>query len=163
MIVSKSFTARQIAEAADCSIRGVKRFRSNMRFFGSMKAPQNGGGRRRFITPSMLVALCEHLFDKPNQYLDEMALYLWNEFEVAVSTSAVDKPLKPISWCKKTCRRVAQDRNANLRDCYMYQLSPFRSYQLVYVNDLTAISGLVSDGRLITARDNTGPDSQIPT
>ena len=80
MIVSKSFTARQIAEAADCSIRGVKRFRSNMRYFGSMKAPRNGGGRTRSITPSMLDTLREHLFEKPNRYLDEMVLYLWDEF-----------------------------------------------------------------------------------
>jgi hypothetical protein len=66
MIVSKSFTARQIAEAAHCSARGVKRFRLNVRFFGFMKAPWNGGGRPRSITPSMLDALREHLFDKPN-------------------------------------------------------------------------------------------------
>jgi hypothetical protein len=59
MIVSKSFTAPQIAHAAGCSVRGVKRFRSNMRFFGTMKAPWNGGGCSRLITPSMLDALRE--------------------------------------------------------------------------------------------------------
>jgi len=72
MIISKSFTARQIAATADCSIRAVKRFRSNMRVFGTMKAPWNHGGRRRSITPSMLDALREHLLEKPTQYLDEM-------------------------------------------------------------------------------------------
>jgi hypothetical protein len=76
MIVSKSFTARQITKAANYSIRGVKRFHSNMRFFGSIKAPWNGGGRPQSITPSMLNALHEHLFNKPNQYLDKMVLYL---------------------------------------------------------------------------------------
>ena len=50
MIVSKSFTARQIAEAAGCSIPGVKRLRSDIRFFGTVKAPWNGGGRPRPIT-----------------------------------------------------------------------------------------------------------------
>jgi len=76
MIVSKSFTAPQIAHAAGCSIRGVKRFRSNMRFFGTMKVPWNGGGRPRLITPSMLDALREHLLEKPDQYLNEMVVFL---------------------------------------------------------------------------------------
>jgi DNA-binding CsgD family transcriptional regulator len=43
MIISKSFTTRQIADVAGCSIRGVKRLRSNIRVFGSVKAPWNGG------------------------------------------------------------------------------------------------------------------------
>jgi hypothetical protein len=38
MIVSKSFTALQIADTAGCYIRGVKRFRSSTRFFGTMRA-----------------------------------------------------------------------------------------------------------------------------
>jgi hypothetical protein len=33
MIVSELFTAPQIAQAAGCSVRGIKRFRSNMRVF----------------------------------------------------------------------------------------------------------------------------------
>jgi hypothetical protein len=74
--------------------------------------------------------LREYLFDKPNQYLDEMVpvLYLWNELEVSVFTFAVSRALKSIGWFKKTCRRVAKSRNADLQNYYMYQLSPFRSY-----------------------------------
>lgn len=97
MIVSKSFTAPQIAHAAGCSIRGVKRFRSNMRFFGTMKAPWNDGGRPRLITSSMLDALREHLLEKPDQYLDEMVVFLWDEFEVSVSTSAVRQSVE-VHW-----------------------------------------------------------------
>lgn len=76
MIVSQSFAARRIAEVAGCSVRGVKRFRSNIYFFGTMKAPWNGGGRPRSITPSMLDALREYLPENPDQYLDEMVLFL---------------------------------------------------------------------------------------
>lgn len=106
-----------------------------MRFFGTMKAPWNGGGRPRSITPSMLEALREHLVEKPDQYLDEMVLYLWDEFKISASTSGVSRALKSIGWSKKTCRLVAKGRNADLRDYYMYQLSSFRSYQLVYVHE----------------------------
>lgn len=148
MIISKSFTARQIADAAGYSIRGVKPFRLNMRFFGTMKAPWNGGGRPRSITPSMLEALREHLVEKPDQYLDEMVLYLWDEFKISASTSGVSRALKSIGWSKKTCHLVAKGRNADLRDYYMYQLSSFRSYQLVYVDESGWTSGLDLDGQV---------------
>jgi hypothetical protein len=80
-------------------------------------------------------ALCEHLLEKPGQYLDEMVLFLWDEFEVSVSTSAVSRALKSIGWSKKTCRRIAKGRNPDLRDFYMYKLSAYSSYQLVYIDE----------------------------
>jgi transposase len=83
----------------------------------------------------MLEALREHLLEKPDQYLDELALFLLDEFRVSVSTSAVSRALKSIGWSTKTCHRVAKCRNADLRDYYMYKLSVFRSYQLVYVDE----------------------------
>jgi hypothetical protein len=66
MIVSKSLTAAQMADVAGCSIRSVKYIRSNLRSFGTVKAPWNGGGRPRSVTPLMLDALLEHLLEKPD-------------------------------------------------------------------------------------------------
>jgi DDE superfamily endonuclease len=54
---------------------------------------------------------------------------------VAVSTSTSSRALKSVGWSKKTCRRVVQCHNTDLRDYYMYQLPSFWSYQLVYVNE----------------------------
>jgi transposase len=83
----------------------------------------------------MLDALREQLLEKPVQCLDEMVLFLWDEFEVPVFTLAVSRALKSIGWSKKTCRRVAKGRNPDLRDFYMYKLSAFCSYQLIYVDE----------------------------
>lgn len=58
MISSGELTASQIAEAAGCSKRAITRIRSNMRLFGSIKAPSIKAGRPRSITPIMLEALC---------------------------------------------------------------------------------------------------------
>lgn len=38
-------------------------------------------------------------------------------------------------WSKKATRRIAQERSADLRDYYLYKLSAFRSYHLVYVDE----------------------------
>jgi hypothetical protein len=65
-----------MAEVASCSTRSIKAIHSNLHYFGTTKAPSNGGGRPRSITPPMLDALCDHLLEKPGQYLDEMVVFL---------------------------------------------------------------------------------------
>jgi hypothetical protein len=86
MISSKSLKAIDMAAAADCSDRTIRNIRSNLRCFGSSRAPFNGGGRRRQITPVMLEALRVRLLEKPGMYQDEMALFLYDEFQILVTT-----------------------------------------------------------------------------
>jgi hypothetical protein len=50
----KALKDDDIAKTADCSDRTVHRIRSNLRLFGSTKAPSNGAGRPKTITPPML-------------------------------------------------------------------------------------------------------------
>jgi hypothetical protein len=83
----------------------------------------------------MLDALREHLIEKPDQYLDEMAVFLWDEFEAQVATSNISRALKSIRWSKKVARRVAAERSADLRDLYLYDLSSFEPYHVVYVDE----------------------------
>lgn len=118
-----------IADAVRCNVRSVKRIRSKLRCFGTTRAPPNGVGRRRIITPPMLKVLLDHLLEKPDLYQDEMAIYLYDEFEVLVTTSNISRALAPAA------RHIARERNADLRDYYLHKLSAFRSYHLVYVDE----------------------------
>lgn len=68
-------------------------------------------------------------------YQDEMVVFLWDEFEVLVTTYSISRALASIRWPNKTARRIAKERNANLRDLYLYKLSAFRSYQLVFIDE----------------------------
>ena len=103
MIVTRKLTAAQIADAASCSVGAVKYIRSNLRCFGTVRAPCNGGGRPRSITPPMLEALREHLLEKPDRYLDELAIFLWDDFEAVVTASTISRALKSAGWLKKAC------------------------------------------------------------
>jgi hypothetical protein len=58
MLGSKSFKAHEIAEVAGCSIRSVHAIKSNLRQYGTTKAPPNGGGRPRDVTPPTFDAMC---------------------------------------------------------------------------------------------------------
>lgn len=135
MIEKRRWTCAHIARAVPCSTRTVQAIRTNLRLYGSTTAPYNGGGRPRSMTPAMIDALCGHLEEKPTLTLDEMVLFLWDEFEQMMSTSTISRALKAAKWSLKDTRRVALGRNADLRDHYLYNLSFFRSFQLVYVDE----------------------------
>lgn len=103
--------------------------------FGDVRAPLTPGGRPRSITPLILEALCDYLLEKPDLYLDEMAEFLYDEFDVVVSTCTISRALRSHGWTKKVARRIAQEKNADLRDHYLCQLFDFRSYHLVYIDE----------------------------
>jgi transposase len=136
MLISGTLTQAQIATAARCSERGVRRIARNLRDFGRTQAPSNStGGRRRRITPQMLDALREHLLEKPGLYQDEMVIFLYDEFRVLVTVPNISKALKSIGWSKKVMRRVAKEQNPELRDYHIHSRSEFRSYHFVYVDE----------------------------
>ncbi len=69
----------EIADDIGCSERSIFAIKSNLRYFGSTKAPSNGVGRPRSLTPLMLDALCEYLLEEPGAYQYEMVDVLWNK------------------------------------------------------------------------------------
>jgi hypothetical protein len=79
MIISGSLTSSQMAEVAPCSTHSIKHIRANLRF-NHTTGPRNGGGRPRSITSPMLDALLKLLLEEPDLYLDELVVYLWDEF-----------------------------------------------------------------------------------
>jgi len=64
-----------------------------------------------------------------------MVLFSWEKFKVDVSIFSVGRALKSIGWTKKNIRRVANGRNADLRDLYIHNTSDFLSYQYIFVDE----------------------------
>jgi len=64
-----------------------------------------------------------------------MVLFLWDEFEVLVTTSTISRTLKSIRWSKQAAHRVAAGRHPDLRDLYQYDLSTFEPYHVIYVDE----------------------------
>jgi hypothetical protein len=82
-----------------------------------------------------LSVLLERLIEKPELYQDKIVVFLYDEFDVLVTTSSISRALASAGWSKKAARRVAKKRNADLRDFYLHNLSEFRSYHLVYIDE----------------------------
>jgi hypothetical protein len=83
----------------------------------------------------MLETLRQHLLEKLFQYLDEIVVFLWDELEALVITSSISRALASIDWSNNAARRVPKERNPDLRGFYLYNLSSFSSYHLVYVDE----------------------------
>ena len=64
-----------------------------------------------------------------------MIVFLWNEFDVLITTYSISRTLASLEWSKKTARCVALKRNPDLHDFYLYNLSVFRSYHLIYIDE----------------------------
>jgi transposase len=101
MINSRSLTTLEIAEAASYSKRSIITISNNLRMFSDVRAPLIAGDRPRMITLLMLETLCEHLLEKPDLYLDEIAEFLYNEFELLVSTYTISRTLQLQGWTKR--------------------------------------------------------------
>jgi hypothetical protein len=68
-------------------------FKSNLELFGNAKVPPNRPRQQRIIT---LKALCDHLLEKPTSYLDEMTVFLFDEFDRDVTISTISRTLVSI-------------------------------------------------------------------
>lgn len=102
-----------IAKEAECHERTVRR-RLTKRCSTPTKMPR---GRRRLITPYMEEILRDHLTRDSVMYRFEMADFLYDETGVEVSPFCLSRN---IGWSRKVARRVAKQRNQELRDLYVY-------------------------------------------
>jgi transposase len=131
----KRLTISQMAKVAKCSERSVTNIRRNLRLFGSPRSPSVPAGQPSSITSVMLDALCDHLAEKPGLYIDEMAIFLWDEFNILPSPSSVKRALTRAGWTRKKIQQKAREQNTQLRDFYQHKLSEYRSYHLVFVDE----------------------------
>ena len=135
MIVSyKGDEGPEIADIAGCAARAVRRIRSNLLRFGTTTAP-NGAGRPKTVAPPMLTALYDQLSLNPCMRLEDMVTFLRNEFDADVTLFNISRALKKAKWSKKCTQNVARERNPDLRDEYMHEISFLRSEQLVFIDE----------------------------
>ena len=55
----------------------------------------------RGLVDSLMQALKQFLHAKPSKYIDEMAYFIWDEFDVMLSESTMKRGLARIKWMKK--------------------------------------------------------------
>jgi transposase len=93
-------TAR-IAYLEGVTARQVRKIRRNLAIYASVVAPQYRRGPARLIGEVMKDSLLEYIDLHPTVYLDEMCLYLYDEYGITVSTWTVARMLRREGWTHK--------------------------------------------------------------
>jgi transposase len=138
-MLKKQFDSKLIASEACCSMRAVQRIRLEeeqltMHNKSKKKARR---GRRSCITPSMQKALLDKLTDNSGtgMYQYEMVQFLYRKFGKNVSERSIGRALRSRGWTRTLIHRIAQQRDADLRDYYLHRISQYKSYQLVFIDE----------------------------
>ncbi|KAF4547004.1 Hypothetical protein D9617_72g012000 [Elsinoe fawcettii] len=96
LILTNLFTNQQIATASDVSVRAVQQYKANLRLFGAAEAPHVVRGPLRLLQPRALSALLQVLIHKPSMFLDEMAVFLYDQFGIQASLTTVHRALDSV-------------------------------------------------------------------
>ena len=80
-------------------------------------------------------ALYDILIEQPYLYRYEMADFLYRRFRRRISERSVSRTLLSIDWTRTTIYHITQQRDADLRDHYLYRISQYKSYELVFVDE----------------------------
>jgi hypothetical protein len=95
----------------------------------------NHVGRRSCITSPMQKAFFDKLTEQPCLYRCEMADFFYYRFRKRILERSIGRTLRKIGWTRTTIHYITQQRDANLRDHYLYRISQYKSHQLVFINE----------------------------
>src|SRR5271167_4371829 len=124
-LLKEGFETELIASEASCSVRAVQRIRLKRQQFEMPNPRTNRVGRRSCITPPMRKALYDILIEQPYLYRCEMADFLYRKFRRRISERSVGRTLLSMGWTRTTIHRIAQQRDADLRDHYLHRISQY--------------------------------------
>ena len=129
-----------LAGGHEVSARTVRRMRQNYRRYGLVHVPSTDpGGRPVSLTAFHQTALLEYLQQRPTAYIDEMAYFLLDEFGLSVGEATIYRTLRRLRWSRKIGRKVAAQRNEELRSRWLVtKLPQWRANQLVFLDESAA-------------------------
>jgi hypothetical protein len=129
-LLKVGFETKLIALKAPCTVRAVQRIRLKRQQFEMPNPRTNRVGRRGCITSRMLESLCDMLIEQPYLYRCEMADFLYCRFRKRISERSIGRTLRSIGWTRTTIHRIAQQRDADLRDHYLHRISQYKPFHL---------------------------------
>jgi transposase len=153
IIVSKlksqeAITDDEIARAVGpCTTRTIRNARSNILRYGTIDIPRVVTGRPRSLTENMWLALQNQLETKPCMSQQDMADFLYKQYQTKLSRFTIGRALKRAGWTKKVTQNVAKERSQDLRDDYIERRSHYRPDQMIFIDQSGSDRGLAILGR----------------
>lgn len=77
----------------------------------------------------------DYLTDRPTAYLDEVALAVYDQFDIHISLPTVSRVIHQRQWSRKVAKRRALEANSTLRAAFATRISAYRPEQLVFLDE----------------------------
>ena len=127
----------------------IRRYRTSWEQTGEVYIEtDNRGGRPHAISSEYEQILLLYFEQRPYAYLDEVAWFLFDEFDVNVDESTVWRTLKRLGWSRKAARFAAAQRNDVVRNWWKtMKLPQWNQNQLVFLDESAACerTGMLDD------------------
>ena len=129
-------SCRAIALEMGVDKKTIERMRLSFELFGTPYPPPFAKiGRPRALTTAEEQFLLAYLEDQPTAYLDELALVLWDEFDVSVCPKTVNNVLRKHGWSRKLAKERAAQRSDKLRAYWRSYQDKWSIDQLCFVDE----------------------------
>lgn len=96
--------------------------------------------RRGCVADLRTQSILTYLDDKPTAYLDELAWYVYDAYDVNIDASTVWRILQRHGWTRKACERIAAQRSPELRAAFAERQQRYMRADKVVCVDETASS-----------------------
>ncbi|RFU31029.1 hypothetical protein B7463_g5310, partial [Scytalidium lignicola] len=125
-----------IATAFDVSYETVRYIARKLKTDRTIGVNLRGkAGRSSVITPDIEQAVKEVIYTSNDLYQDEVADFIYDEFDIKLSQSAISKLLKKLNITHKKLEYVAAQRNQLLIDNWYIESANFTADQLIFVDE----------------------------
>ena len=141
LLLRNGLNPKVIAEVESIAVATVYRMKDNLWLYGEASIPlalHGTPGRPSAITDADRGALRTFLESKPWAYQSEIQDYLLDERGVIVAQSMISATLKRIKISQKSLRKIAAEREDELRCNYIVSLSYYTANQLVFLDESAA-------------------------
>ena len=136
--IDMGYSVSDIVSLVSCSRALVTKVRQNAMIHGSPHTPEEFRGKRG-PQPLVIEEMWQHVWDylilHPTAYQDELALVLWQDYNVVVSQPHISRVLKARGWTRKKARKVPQERNQELRTAWPAEIAEYNAHQAVCVDE----------------------------
>ena len=132
---------KEIMRIEHVSRSSISRIKDNLLTWGSHTRPdaiKMKPGTKPIIEPVAREGLASYLRSKPWAYLEEMASFLLDDFEILASITTIWRALKEMKINQKAIHRVALERSQLCRDGYTLEISNYTYDQLIYLDESRA-------------------------
>ncbi len=125
-----------ISKATEVSLAQIRKMRREYIATGTVTA--SIGGRPPKLSDYHAEQLIGYLHQRPTAYQDEMAWFLFDEFNIIIDVSNICRLLARRKWSKKLAKRTAAQRSETLREEWKLRLAGWTADQLVFLDESAA-------------------------